>query len=220
MSSKPDYTLPVTPKSWANQSSLSQWDWNDIPPLSPFRLYNDSQLASHTTTTRVCCNQQALYLRYDCTDHDIWGTYTKRDEPIYDEEVVEIFIGHGADDPTHYYEFQVSPNGVLFDAAIHNPTSTRADLTVDTSWDCKGIQWLAERNDADNHWMAIMVILWDAIAPTDSVPTIWRANFYRIERPRDGEPEYSCWSPTIAEPADFHKPAYFGTLRLPDFSQI
>lgn len=216
-SSKYDYTLPKTPKSWQLSSDPTHWDWEEIPALSPFNLYDNSGLATHQTITRVCCNQQALYLRFDCIDYDIWGTYTQRDEPIYDEEVVELFIGHGLENPINYYELQVSPNGVLFDAKISNPTSTRADLIVDTSWDCPEIQWLAKRNDADNHWMAMLVIPWEDITQEGTLPKVWRANFYRIERPRDAQPEYSCWSPTMAEPADFHKPAYFGILRLPDF---
>lgn len=218
MSSKYDYTLPIAPQSWAKQTTLSELNWEAIPALSPFMIYNNSQQATHQTVTRVCCNQDALYIRYDCTDYDIWGTYTKRDEPIYDEEVVEIFIGYGEDDVIDYYEFQVSPNGVLFDATIHNPTSMRADLILNTGWDCDGIQWFAERNDDDNHWVAMLMIPWAAIAPSDApLPDAWQANFYRIERPRDAQPELSCWSPTMNEPPDFHKPAYFGTLRLPAF---
>jgi hypothetical protein len=211
-----DYTLPIAPTGWQTNPDLATWNWDEIPSLDPFTLYDNSAPASHKTRTRVCCNQQALYIRYDCTDHDIWGTYTQRDEPIYDEEVVEIFIGHGVDNPVNYYELQISPNGVLFDAKITNPTSTRADLVVDTTWDGAGIQWLAKRNDAENHWMAVLVIPWEDIAPEGTLPKVWRANFYRIERPRDAQPEYSCWSPTMVEPADFHKPARFGILRLPD----
>jgi len=45
---------------------------------------------------------------------------------------------------------------------------------------------------------------------------LWRGNLYRIERPRDGEPEFSAWSPTLTRPADFHQPARFGTLELVD----
>jgi hypothetical protein len=46
------------------------------------------------------------------------------------------------------------------------------------------------------------------------IANCWRANFYRIERPHDAEPEFSCWSPTMSDPADFHKPAYFGVLEI------
>ena len=212
-----DYTLPIAPSSWLDNPNPADWNWDEIPSLSPFIRSDNSRIAVQQTVTRVCANRQALYIRYDCDDEDIWGNYTERDEPIYDEEVVEIFIGQGINDPIHYYEFQVSPNGVLFDAKIFNPTSERAQLEVDFDWDCEGIRWSATRNDAENHWSAMLVIPWKSITSDDKLPKVWRANFYRIERSRDGEPEYSCWSPTMAIPADFHKPAYFGILRLPDF---
>ena len=49
--------------------------------------------------TQVCYNQQALFVRFDCDDRDIWGISTQRDDPIYDEEVVEVFIGPGEATP-------------------------------------------------------------------------------------------------------------------------
>lgn len=218
MHSRYDYKLPLAPKSWAEQSDISRFNWENISVLEPFKVHDNSKLAKYATMTRVCCDLKALYIRYDCVDFDIWGTYTERDEPIYDEEVVEVFIGHGEADLINYFEFEISPNGVLFDATIYNPTSLRADLTFDPKWNCDGVQWYAERHDAENRWVAVLVIPWASLSQSQhKIPNVWRANFYRIERPRDSEPEFSCWSPTMAEPADFHKPTYYGTLRLPNF---
>jgi hypothetical protein len=45
------------------------------------------------------------------------------------------------------------------------------------------------------------------------LPRRWRANFFRIDR---GSPnEFSAWSPTWTDPADFHAAARFGILELP-----
>lgn len=188
--------------------------WSEVPRLPPFMLADGSGPAAQQTTARLCRDADALYVRFDCDDRDIWGTYARRDEPIYDEEVVEVFIAPGAGDPTRYLEFEVSPNGVLLDARVYNPTSTRADLQVDVDWICPGIRWAAGRDDAVNHWWAALAIPWVAVAEDAHVPEICRANFYRIERPRNEAPEYSCWSPTLTEPADFHKPRRFGLLEL------
>jgi hypothetical protein len=185
-----------------------------VSALPPFILANGSQPALQQTAARVCYDDDALYIRFDCWDRDIWGTYTQRDDPIYDQEVVEVFIAPGSAAPTRYYEFEVSPDGVLLDALIDNSTSRRADLRVDCAWDCPGLRWRAERDDAAGGWWAALAIPWQAIGPPGPPAIIWRANFYRIERPRDGEPEFSCWSPTYTEPADFHKPACFGILYL------
>ena len=61
----------------------------------------------------------------------------RRDEPLYEEDVVEVFIdpfGGG----TTYYEFEVSPRGVLFDALIHNTLDGNKE--VDTAWIAEGFQ--------------------------------------------------------------------------------
>jgi hypothetical protein len=195
-------------------------------PLPPFTLADGSGPATQQTAAHICYNTHALFVRFDCNDRDIWGVSTQRDDPIYDEEVVEVFIGPGEATPVDYYEFEVSPNGVLLDLAVHNPTSQRAQLQTDFAWDCPGLRWAAGRDDALNHWWAVLAIPWASIgadlasglAPVGGeeggLPKTWRANFYRIERPRDGSPEFSCWSATMTDPADYHKPAYFGYLEL------
>jgi hypothetical protein len=207
--------VSATPPGWDPTAEIVAWNWEIIPTLPPFILADGSGPASQQTRVRVCCDSQTLYVRFDCDDRDIWGSYTQRDEPIYDEEVVEVFLGPGEADPKHYYELEVSPNGVLFDAKIYNPTSYRAELEIDRSWDCPGLRWLAERNDVAGRWWAVLAIPWTAVTPPGQRPLFWRANFYRIERPHDAEPEFSGWSPTMTEPADFHKPAFFGRMELP-----
>lgn len=219
---QPLLKVPPLPTTWDQPAPPDTWPWLELPDLSPFVLADGTGLATYQTETRVCCDAQYLYVRFDCEDPDIWGTYTQRDQPLYDEEVVEVFIAPGTADPVRYYEFEVSPKGVLFDAAIHNPTSHRDDIVVDLGWDCPDIRWQAGQEDAAEHWWATLAIPWQAIQPPGNSssasgerPEIWRANFYRIERPRGAAPEFSCWSPTFTQPADFHKPAHFGTLVLP-----
>jgi hypothetical protein len=212
----PEIHVPNTPEGWEQAADIATWNWDGVPALPPFQLADGSGLAEQQTTARVCHDAWGLYVRFDCADRDIWCSYTRRDEPIYDEEVVEVFLGPGADTPTRYYEFEISPNGVLLDALIENPTSQRADLRVDFGWDCQGLRWQAVRDDAAGHWWAVLAIPWAALVPAGERPPVWRANFFRIERPRDAAPEFSCWSPTMTDPADFHKPAYFGKLEIRD----
>lgn len=188
--------------------------WSALRPIMPLWLADGSAPASQPTLLRVCFDDSALYARFECTDRDIWGTYTERDDPLYDEEVVEVMIAPGAEEPIHYFEFEVSPNGVLFDATIFNPSSTRADLRWDATWNCPNLRWDVRRDDTYGQWWAALAIPWAGISTNGAIPSACRANFYRIERPRDAEPEYSCWSPTLTSPADFHKPARFGILEF------
>jgi hypothetical protein len=167
---------------------------------------------------RIAYDTENFYVRYDCDDTDIWGEATARDSAIYDEEVVELFISPGEEHPTFYYEFEVSPIGTMLDLNVYSPDLERRTMRTDFAWDCPGLQWSAHRNDAANQWRAYLVVPWQSIgAPSgtdEALPQKWRANFYRIERPRGQAPEFSCWAPTMSEPADYHRPAYFGHLRL------
>ncbi len=188
----------------------------DLTPLPRFILADGSGPALQQTEVRLCYDADYLYVRFDCADRDIWGRLTQRDSPIYDEEVVELFIAPGADTPIDYFEFEVSPLGTLLDLTVHSPDGDRRNLQANFQWDCADLQWQAERSDTQNHWRAYLVVPWRSLHAADPLPKTWRANFYRIERPHDCQPEFSCWSSTYSEPADYHRPAYFGTLILDD----
>lgn len=185
-----------------------------IEPLPPFVRADGRARADQQTRVRVAHDGASLLVRFDCDDRDAWGTHRRRDDPLWEEEAVELFLAPGTEDPKVYFEFEVSPHGVLFDAIVRNPSGRRAELVVDRSWDCPGLRWRARREDAGAIWSAELAIPWDAVAPHTAVPRWWRANFYRIERPRDGAAEFSCWSPTFTDPADFHRPERFGILEI------
>jgi len=212
----PKTVVPKVPLSWSSHSTdYTLWHWQELPPLSAFILADGSAPAKQQTTVRLAYDEEFLFLRYDCDDTDIWAESTERDSAIFNEEVVELFIGPGEEDTTHYYEFEVSPNGVMLDLTLYSPNFQRKGLVADFAWDCPGLIWSAERNDLANHWHANMAVPWRSIgAHAGELPRNWRANFYRIERPRGQVAEFSCWSPTMSEPADYHLPRYFGHLLL------
>jgi hypothetical protein len=214
METLPRWRVPPAPPS--SGPGLDSLAWDEVPAFALLTRAAGDGPPEQATTVRVCHDGITLYVRFDCEDRDAWGTFTYRDDPIYQEEAVELFLAPGEADPTRYYEFELSPQGVLFDAIIHNPTSQRADMTANPTWDCPGILWSSGSGGlVSQSWWAALAIPWSSIAPpSTSLPRLWRANFYRIERPRDGAPEFSCWSPTLTDPADFHKPARFGALEL------
>lgn len=212
----PKLIVPRRPAHWDSNAAPQDWPWQELSELQRFTQANGIDTTEFPTHTRVCYDDNYLYSYFECEDPYIWGTYTQRDEPIYDQEVVEIFIGVGSENPIDYYEFQVSPDGVLFDAKIHNPHSQRGTIKVGVEWNSANIKWWAKRDDSNNTWWAMLALPWHEIGAQagEPLPQVWRANFYRIERPENREPDYSCWSPTHTDPADYHKPAYFGILEL------
>lgn len=197
----PEFRVPHGPRA----------GWESIDPLPPFRRV-DGSAVEQATVLRVWQDGEALHARFDCVDSDVWATHTERNAPLWEEEVVELFLAPGAADPIHYAEIEVNPLGAVFDALVHSPHGDRRGMTVDRAWDCHGL--VAGAEPSAGGWRAWLSIPWDALASLGPRADVWRANFYRIERPRGGRAEFSCWSPTHTDPPDFHRPARFGRLLL------
>ncbi len=219
----PRWRVPHAPEPLDDDAVVGPWVWESVPRLPPLLCSDGRGPAIWQTAVRVCRDAFGLAVRFDCADRTVWGTFTERDEPLWQEEVVELFLALGPEDPRRYFEFEVSPRGVLFDARVDNPTGKRGDMTVETDWNCPGIRWGAGSTDLlhpsgeGQDWWAALVLPWAAlVSPSEAIapPETLRANFYRIERPPGAVPEFSAWSPTLADPPDFHQPARFGFLSL------
>lgn len=181
--------------------------------LGPFVRAEDGGRPKWGTRAGLAWEEDRLVVRFECEDADAWGELAVRDAPLWTEEVVELFVAPGEADPRRYFELELSPKGVVFDAIVNSPHGDRRDLAVDSSWDCPGLRSSVESIGRGQTWRAEISIPWASLGAPP--PPRWRLNLYRIERPRDGEPpEYSAWSPTLVRPADFHLPARFGHLEL------
>jgi hypothetical protein len=185
--------------------------WSRVPALS-LRRAQDGVDPLQPTAVRIAHDDLALLLRFDCADRDIWATHARRDAPLWEEEVVELFLAPGEGDPADYVEIEINPLGAIFDARVTNPDGRRDSMRVDAAWDAAGLVARVSRPSPQS-WRAELVVPWTDLCEGPP-PRVWRANFFRIERPRDGAPEFSCWSPTFFDPPDFHKPASFGRLVL------
>ncbi|HWZ85844.1 MAG TPA: carbohydrate-binding family 9-like protein [Thermoanaerobaculia bacterium] len=161
-----------------------------------------------STAVRLGLRGAVLCVRFDGRDDRIVATHTRRDDPLWEEDVFEIFLAP-EDPPRLYYEFEVNPLGTLFDARVASPDLARATMRVETAWDCAG--FAARVTRGPKRWSASLRIPLGAICP-ERLPARWRANFYRIDR--GAVDEHSAWSPTFADPADFHVPQSFGVLHL------
>lgn len=187
--------------------------WARVPSI-PLNRAQDGGPPEQATIVRVARDDRALFLRFECDDRDIWATHTRRDAPLWEEEVVEVFLAPGAGEPKEYVEIEVNPLGTVFDARIVSPDGHRGSMQVDAGWDAPGLVAVVDRASPGT-WRAELTIPWAGICP-GAPPPVWRGNFFRIERPRRGAHEFSSWSPTFADPPDFHRPAHFGRIVLDD----
>ena len=103
------HPVPRRPASW-DPADPGSWAWDEIPALPPFQLADGSGPAAQQTRVRLCWDDLALHVRFDCEDRDAWGTFRQRNDPIYQEEAVEVFLAPGEEDPVRYFELEVSPS--------------------------------------------------------------------------------------------------------------
>lgn len=214
----PRYTVRRAPGPIAIDGALDDPGWGGIAAASPLLLSDGSGTPTQETEVRACWDDECLYVSFACKDTDIWGRFEKRDDPLYEEEVVEVFLCPTGD-LRHYFEFELSPNNVLFDARVFNPEGDRRTMLVDREWNAAGIRTavrvsgrINDRASRDIGWIAELAIPFRdlGLAGPPAPGTVWRANFYRIER---GEvTEFTAWSPTFRDPPDFHVPERFGEL--------
>jgi hypothetical protein len=217
--SEPDYSVAGTAASRDALLAASPDAWSDAAPIEwgPDR---------YRTAFRALWDADGLYLLWDATDPDPWHTMTKRDEHIWDEEVVEIFIdldGTGRD----YYELEINPANVVCDLRMVSPWP---DQKGDIDWDLEGLETRVHaRTDdqgATTGWTATAFLPWSGLRSLPSAREIalppepgdnWRFNVFRIKRP--GGPQepakdavFAAWSPPSGR--SFHDAGAFRPLRF------
>lgn len=182
--------------------------WSVPAGCTPVELRRATDGAAPRLATRL-----ALYHDGDCLtalflgdDDGVAATYLGHDEPLWKEDVVELFLA--PERLTRYFEIEINPLGTTFDAVIDSPGLERATMNADLAWTCEGI-FAAVRTTPSS----LDVVVRIPFAALGARPEgEWRANFYRIDR--GSADEYSAWQPTMKTPPDFHVPRAFGGLRF------
>ncbi len=201
---------------------LSDPIWKQIPTTGPWPTYYNRP-AKFKTEAKLAWDKKFLYVAITCEDDDIWGNYTKRDQPLFREEVVEFFIDANRNF-RDYIELQVSPRGVVFDSFFprYRWPKPWGQLQYDSGITVKvSIQGtLNNPNDRDHSWTVEFKLPFSRLGPAFNIPPKdgdeWLINFYRIEKSRISGSEALAWSPVALSNrgGDFHNIAKFGTLRF------
>jgi hypothetical protein len=156
------------------------------------------------TELRIGWHQDELLLLFICQDPDPAATFTKRDDPLWEEDVVEVFIDPFGD-LNCYFEFEVNPLNAVLDVFVRR---VRGGMRKDFNWNCEGLR--TATGLLAYGWVAGLAIPFKSLGDYD--PSQCRVNFFRIEHPKDQPRELSAWSPTFS--GTFHLPERFGILRF------
>jgi hypothetical protein len=171
----------------------------------------------YRTRFRALWNEHGLHLRFDSEDDAPWFTMTERDDRLWEEEVVEIFLDPLGDG--RYVEVELNPANVVCDLRRLGPGETASDPIgpMDRGFAVTGMRTAVAA--ADGRWIGTLLLPWEGLglsgAPGagEEIPF----NVFRIKRPGGPEaPEegavFAAWSPTGGP--SFHVPEAFRPLRL------
>jgi len=195
-------------------------EWGRAPAITQFSdLFHPERPIEQPTTAKLMWDDWYLYVAFEAVDNDIYATMTNFDDFIFMEEVVEVYIdpeGQGR----HYWEIEVSPRNVVLDLNITR-AGWQAYAATLKAYDVRGLLTavkvygtLDNREDQDEKWIVEIAIPWaDFAGRKVNVPPkdgdSWRVQLFRIDRPKDAEPEIVSWSKS---PGVFHQPKNFGVV--------
>lgn len=195
--------------------------WQKAPSTGAFVDPMSGGEAKVKTEAKLAWNDKYLYVAFHNVDKDIWSKLRKRDDKLWTQEAVEMFIdadGDGED----YVELQVNPAGTIFDSYLpkyrknDNAWNSKMKVAVEVNGT------LNKRDDADESWTVEMAIPWadtkgkgkgDVKLPPRP-GDVWRVNFFRLDRPEEKRQLAAAWS--APQVGDFHKLDRFGELVFAD----
>jgi hypothetical protein len=196
---------------------LDDASWAAAPAVGPFRNNDDGRASGPDTEAKILYDGQFLYFSFRCADENVWSTMTRRDDHLWQEEVVEVFLRADLQAKS-YIELEVNPLGTLIDIFL---LDVRKPLRFG-SWNSEKIQWAVQvdgtvdGHPGDRGWSCEIALPMEDVIPAPRIPPRpgdrWLLNLYRVEsKPR---PAGLAWSPTLRR--DFHVPDRFGSIVFSD----
>ena len=180
--------------------------WRNVTP-AVFRETVSGGVPQQATMVRTAWDGEALRVLFHAEDTHPWATLTERGAPLYEEEVVEVFLDP-VGDLQGYFEIEVNPLNAVLELVLRR---NRSGYVKDFSWRCAGLRTAVVKTART--WTAEMAIPFRSLtAELPKAGDCWRVNFFRIDRPPGAPWELSSWSP--AGRPNFHTPERFGTLQF------
>jgi Carbohydrate family 9 binding domain-like len=208
----PQYLIRRASGPVAIDGKADEKDWQAATASPAFSGAEGGAEVKGAARARLLWDDTNLYAFIDVDDADVFSSYKNQDDPLWKEDVVELFIDADRN-RRGYVELQVNPHNAHFDAWF---PQTRAQANH-PEWNSKMKSAVAvrgtldQRGDQDQGWSAeIAIPLADVkgmdaamkVATPPAVGDRWRLNVVRVDKPAEGAVAASSWS-TIPI-SDFH----------------
>jgi len=151
--------------------NLLEEEWARAPWTEAFSDIRGSDWPrpAYRTRVKMLWDEDYLYLGAEMEEPHLWGTLTRRDAIVYQDDDLEVFLdpdGNGRD----YYEVEINVLGTVFDLFLDRPY--REGGRADIGWDLQGLLTgiaiqgsVNDPSDRDQGWTVEMGIPWAHLTP-------------------------------------------------------
>ncbi len=160
----------------------------------------------------ICVEGKGFALKMTAMESDPTAIYTKYNDPVYKDSCLEFFVNFNTDN-NKYMNFEMNSNGAFL-AAIRTDRANKTPINMLAPLP----KLTATKND--NSWTVEVFFSNDFIGKlfgkfSFARGEVFKGNFYKCgdETPI---PHFGMWSPVDNETPDFHRPEFFGTLKIED----
>lgn len=211
----------VKPGTVKLDGKLDEPAWKATASTGAFVRTLDGMPAAQMAEAKALWDDKNLYVAFLLADKDVWSTLDKRDDKLWTQEAVELFLDADGDGKT-YVELQANPRGAIFDSYLPAYRQNQNDFDAGAKVAVQVDGTVELREDQDHGWTVEMQIPLEAARGKEkemknvppAVGTTWRANFFRMDLPAGKAQEGSAWSPPLV--GDFHALDKFGILAFGD----
>jgi hypothetical protein len=199
-------------------------DWQAAAVSPAFAPAEGGPEVAGAARARLLWDDTSLYAFIEVEDTDVHSQYKAQDDPLWKEDVVELFIDADRN-RRGYVELQVNPRNAHFDAWFPTTRSQKNhpewNSGMKSAVAVRGT--LDVRGDGDQGWSAEIAIPLAAVKGADAAMKVaippavgdqWRLNIVRVDKPADGPLGASSWSAIPI--ADFHALARMLTVTFAD----
>jgi hypothetical protein len=200
-------TGPVTVDGAASEA-----DWQGAPSSPPFATAEGGREVVGAARARLLWDDAYLYAFIQVEDPDVHSQYTGQDDPLWKEDVVELFIDADRN-RRGYVELQVNPRNAHFDSWFPQTRAQSGHPEWNSSMKSAVVVrgTLDDGADQDQGWDAEIAIPladvkgMDAAMKVATPPALgdrWRLNVVRVDKPAKQSLTASSWNAIPL--ADFH----------------
>lgn len=132
------YRVPFAETTPVIDGVLEKEAWDKAFTYENIYSFNQTEAGGPETTWRIMWDEKYLYFAFECADTDVVAPDRERDDHVYQDDCVEMFILPNPRFRT-YWELVIAPNGSIFDA-IHCKKLNQLGSAGDAAADMQGLK--------------------------------------------------------------------------------